>query len=357
MNGERGASDVDSNTRSRAGLKAGWIGLVALLAAGGCDTEIAPPLQVVGTGMIEGLVYFDADEDGIFDPSDGDSAISGLGIAIQDRGTGQTFAGGTTQSDASGRFSLASIPIGTHDMLIDTLTVPAGVSVCQNPLRVTIYLGETQTRNVQGRPGCLITITEAKDQPQGEFVVVRGVVMSFPGQIESGWTFIRDATAGAKIVSASLEGQGIQIGDQIEIGGTNSMFSNDFEFNPATLRSVVPAVDPDPQPMLVTTAETAASGASFTHPIQGTFIRIEKAELIAQFGSGSLNIQNGQIDDGSGAAIIRVDDGVANRNELTNIFTVGTCYNFQGFGANFAGAGQIFLRSLDPADLEEVSCN
>ncbi len=52
---------------------------------------------------------------------------------------------------------------------------------------------------------------------------------------------------------------------------------------------------------------------------------------------------------------IRVDDGVADRNSLDTIFSVDTCYNINGFAANFQGTGQIFPRSL--ADVEEVSCN
>ncbi|MFQ5703622.1 MAG: hypothetical protein ACE5HT_06340 [Gemmatimonadales bacterium] len=340
--------------RSHVGL----VGCLALVAMVGCDTDIDPPLKIEGMGALEGLAFFDASEDGIFDPSDGDFALDGLGIAIQERGTGQTIAGATTQSDASGRFSFTGLPAGTHDMLIDTLTVPTGVNICQNPLQVTIFLGETQFTELAGRPGCLITIAAAKELGSGgDFVVVKGIVTSFPGQIDASRTYIEDATAGALIFSGALEGQGINIGDQIEIGANTGEFSNDFEFLNPILRSVFPGAVVDPQPRLVTTAAIAASGADFTDPIQGAFIRVEKAQLIAQFGSGSLNIQNGQIDDGSGATIIRVDDGVADRNSLTTIFTVGTCYNFQGFGANFGGGGQIFLRSTDMADMEVVSCN
>ena len=106
-------------------------------------------------------------------------------------------------------------------------------------------------------------------------------------------------------------------------------------------------------PTLTTTTEIAASGADFTDPLQGAFIRVEAAELTAPFGTG--NIQNALIDDGSGETIIRIDDGVANRNTLNDMFSVGTCYDINGFGANFFGAGQIFPRSL--ADIVEVPCN
>lgn len=330
-------------------------GLTTVLVLAACP-DVEPPLAVTGTGAIEGLVYFDQSEDGLFDPSDGDYAISGVGVALQNRGTGQTLAGGTAQSGADGRFGIPAVPLGTHDLLVDTLTVPAGVSICQNPLRVTVFLDETRFQNVNGRPGCLITIAEAKELGAGgEFVVVRGIVTSSPNQIENDWSYIQDASAGTRIISGVLDGLGIAVGDQIEIGATTGAFNNDFELvNPLALRELVPAVD-DPQPQLVTTAALSASGADFKDPIQGAFVRVERAELTDEFGFGGGNLQNGRIDDGSGAAVIRVDDGVANRNELNNIFTVGACYNINGFGANFAGSGQIFPRSL--ADVEEVPCS
>ncbi len=328
------------------------IALVAAAALVACGNP-APPLAITGTGSIEGLVFFDESEDGVFDPSDGDFVISGVGIAIRNRGTAETFPNGATQSDANGRFLVQSVPLGTHDMFVDTLTVPADVNICQNPLRVSVFMNETRFTNVQGRPGCLITIAEAKDLALGAFVVVRGVVTSSPNQIENDWSYIQDATAGTRIISSSLDGLGIAVGDQIEVGATSGAFSNDFELTSAILRELVPDFD-DPQPLVVTTGALAASGASFTDPVQGAFVRVERAQLTGAFGSLG-NSQNAPIDDGSGGAIVRVDDGVADRNQLNTLFTVGNCYNMNGFGANFNGAGQIFPRSL--ADVEEVPCN
>ena len=351
---------MDSNMllRVRSGIR--WFGLAAIAAMVGCDTDIDPQVKLDGTGDIEGFLFFDVAEDGLFDPSDGDFAVAGIGITLRDRGTDVTLQGSSTQvSAADGRFSFTNIPAGTHDMSFDTLTVPDSVSICENPIQVTVFIGETRFAEVAGRPGCLITIAEAKALGSGgDFVVVRGLVTSFPGQVETGRAFIQDATAGALIFGATnLDGIGIQIGDQLEIGANTGEFSGDFEFLNAVFRDSVQGVDPNPQPDTVTTAELDASGATFTDSLQGRFIRIEKAELVTQFGSGSLNIQNGLIDDGSGIVIIRVEDGVANRNDLVNLFTVGLCYNFQGFGGVFAGDAEIFLRSMDAADMEVVSCN
>lgn len=328
--------------------------LLTVLALSACEDDPAPPFAIEGTGAVEGLVFFDVSEDGLFDPADGDEALAGVNVAVQERGTGETFASGSAQSGTDGRFRVDGLPAGTHDLLIDTLSVPEGVSICQNPLQVTVILDQPRFAEVRGRPGCLITIAEAKELTLGEFAIVRGVVTSAPGQIEGSVTYIQDETAGSKIFSGSLEGQGIEVGDQIEIGAIAEAFSNDFNFENATVRQIIPDVGaPDPQ--LVTTAEIAASGSDYTDPIQGLFIRLEAAELTTAFGDGNLNIQNGLIDDGSGAVTIRIDDGVADRNSLNDLLSVGTCYDIVGFGANFNGTGQIFPRSLD--DIEEVPCS
>jgi DNA/RNA endonuclease YhcR with UshA esterase domain len=327
-------------------------GLTAL-SVGSCADDLAPQFTIDGTGAVEGLVFLDVVEDGVFDPAAGDVPIEGVSIAIQGRGTGTTFPGGTASSGANGRFQVTGLPAGTHDMLIDTLTVPDGVSICQNPLQVTVNLDETRFSQVRGRAGCLITILAAKELPQGEFAIVRGIVTSTPGQIEAGWTFLQDQTAGVRAFGG-LDGLGIEIGDQVEIGAVTGNFSNDFEFGSVVFRSLVKDVGV-PDPVTVTTNEIATSGTTWTDPLQGLLITVLKAELTSAFGAGGANIQNGTINDGSGATTIRIDDGVADRNSLNTIMTVGNCYDITGFGANFAGAGQIFPRSL--ADIVEVPCN
>ena len=342
---------MDGRTDARR-LAAGAM-LLALTLVIACDDELAPPLAVVGSGSLEGFVFFDASEDGVFDAADGDFGIAALSVAVQERGTGQTFSGGSTSTGADGRFSLAGLPAGTHDLLIDTLTVPEGINICENPVDVTINIGETRFADVRGRPGCLITIAAAKELAAGAFAIVKGVVTAAPGQIESSWTYIQDASAGAKIFSGALNGQGLEVGDQIEIGGTVGANAGDFEFTSPVLRGVVPDVGA-PSPMLVTTAAIAASGSDFTDPVQGALIRVAKAEFTGIFTSIG-NLQNGPIDDGSGGTVIRIEDGVADRNSLNDLMTVGVCYDIVGVGGTFLGTGEIFPRTL--ADIEEVACN
>jgi len=328
--------------------------LAASLSMMACEDNLAPQFQVTGTGNVEGLIFYDAVEDGVYDPASGDVPLSGVGIAIQDRGTGETYGSGSATSGSDGRFSVAGLPPGTHDLMIDTLSVPDGVSICQNPLQVTVNIEETRFSEVRGRAGCLISIAEAKESPAGTFVIVRGIVTSNPNQIDPNYTYFQDESAGARIFSGALTGLGIEVGDQLEIGATSGAYSGDFNFENVVFRALVEDVG-ELDPVLTTTAAISTSGSDFTDPLQGALIRVEAAELTAAFGAGGANYQNGTIDDGSGATTIRINDGVADPDDLNTLLTVGTCYDITGFGANYLGAGQIFPRSM--ADIQEVPCN
>lgn len=331
--------------------------IAALVFVGACD-DPAPQVAITGTGSLEGLLFFDQSEDGVFDPSDGDYALNAVDLDVRNRGTEQSI--GAAQTGTDGRFTIASLPLGTHDLFVDTLDVPAGISICQNPLRVSIYLDEAQFSSINGRPGCLITIATAKELPNNEFAIVQGIVTSSPGQIEASFAYIEDQTAGLFLFAPALMGQGIAVGDRIEVGGNVTVFSGQFELTNVVLRTVEVGVA-TPTPRLVTTAEIAASGPDPFDDLQNRFVRIEGAELTAAFGNApGGNLQNGTVDDGSGAITIRVDDGLADRNTLNSIFTAGACYDINGFAANFNGAAQIFPRSLTAGlasgDIVEVTC-
>lgn len=327
--------------------------MVAVVASAACDDELAAPVSIVGAGAIEGLIFFDVSEDGFFDPVAGDQVVAGVNIAIRNRGTSETFGSGT--SGADGRFLIGNLPGGTHDMVIDTLSVPAGISICQNPLEVTVNPNETRFAEVRGRPGCLITIAAVKEFADGEFVITRGIVTSFPGQIESNFAYIEEPTGGIFLFAPGLMGQGIEVGDQIEIGGTTGTFSGQFQLTTnVSLRQLTKAVEVPVVPLLTTTAAIAASGSNPVDDLQNRFVRLEGVMITGAFGSTG-NSQNGTIDDGSGAITIRVDDGVvADRDSNVTLFPVGSCYNINGFAANFLGSGQIFPRSV--ADMESIPC-
>jgi DNA/RNA endonuclease YhcR with UshA esterase domain len=326
----------------------------ASLAAGACDDDPAPQIVITERGALEGLLYFDNDRNGSFDPAGGDFPVVGTQVAARNRGTTENVEGATTGTD--GRFVIQGLPVGTHDLWIDTATVAEGVVYCQNPIPFTIYISEVRFQEFVGLNGCVITIAEAesKDPTAGEFVTVKGIMTSAPGEIEDGVGTIQDATGGIKTFDSSMDGLGLERGDRVELSGTLGAFSNELQLSGITVNGVEKAVG-ELAPELTTTGAIAAAGPQARDRLQGLLVTVEKAELVEAFGSGSLNIQNGRINDGSGTSTIRVDDGVWDRNDLANFMQTGKCYDITGIPSNFNGDGQIFPRRAD--DVTEVPCS
>ncbi|MBW3569522.1 MAG: hypothetical protein KY467_00310 [Gemmatimonadetes bacterium] len=333
---------------------------VALLAAAlvaGCDPDIAPPFTIEEPGAVEGLAFFDADEDGVFDPSDGDYALSGVQVQFRVRGTNQLLAGGTVTSDAQGRFLVGNLPAGTHDAFIVPGTLPAGVLVCSNPLQVTVEPGVTRFFRLQTRGGCLVFIDVAENQPPNSVVVVRGIVTAAPNQLRAGgdYTYIQDATGGIRIFGSSLAGMGIEVGDRLEVSGTIGLFNDDLQISNPTVRSLTKDFG-SVAPQATTTGAIAAAGPTPRAPLQGRLVKVSRAQVTGAFGAGGLNNRNAIINDGSGATQIRFESGVyADPSTLPATYPVGKCFDITGVVGNFRGAGQIFPRTR--ADVVEVPCS
>lgn len=333
---------------NRLGLAAVVLG--ALLA--GCSDDAAQPFEVEGEGSLEGRLFFDANRNGAFDPLAGDEALAGVSVAVRERGTTQTFASGVT--DAEGRFRFAGLPPGTHDIFIDPATVPEGAVICTNPLNATVYVGESQFATVGARGGCVVAIKTAEAMAPGTPVTVTGLVTSFPGQIRGGYTYLEDETGGVRLFGSAPEGQGIEIGDRIEISGTLGIFNNDLQISNVTVNEIQKAAG-TPIPTRVSTGDVAAAGADAKNELQGKLVTIAGAEVIADFGESGLHAQNARIDSGNGAIELRIESGVASRTELGAIFDRGKCYDIMGVVGNFRGTAQVFPRSL--SDIKEVPCS
>jgi hypothetical protein len=327
---------------------------LALLAAAllaGCEPDTAPPFSVDEPGAVEGLLFFDRDEDTVFDPSDGDYALSGVVVRFTVRGdTTQVYATGT--SDAQGRFTVPGLPAGTLDAYIQPSSLPAGVVLCTNPMQVTVEPGLTRFFTLQTRGGCLILISAAEAQPAGAAVVIRGIVTAAPGQIRGGYTYLQDASGGIRVFGASLEGRGIAVGDRVEVSGIMGAFNGDLQLTSPVVRAVTPAFG-TVTPRALTTGEAAAAGSPSANPLQGTLVRISNAR-VGGFGTGS-NAINATVNDGSGATQVRIERGVAATDAAAQaLMPIGRCFNVTGVLGNFNGAAQIFPRTT--ADIVDVPC-
>lgn len=330
----------------------------ALLA--GCEPDTSPPFTIDEPGAVEGLAFFDADEDAAFDPSDGDYALQGVRVTFRVRGTEQVLAGGTVTSDAQGRFVVSNLPAGTHDAYVDPATLPTGVILCANPLEVTVEPGVTRFLRLQTRGGCLVLIEAAEalnpTASPAPVVVIRGIVTSAPNMLRSGgdYTYIQDASGGIRVFGSSLATQGIEVGDRLEVSGTLGIFSGDLQISNPVVRALTKnfgALAPEQ----TTTGAIAAAGTNPRAPLQGSLVKVTAAKMTGVFGAGGINARNAIIDDGSGATQIRFESGLyASSGDLPAAYQVGKCYDVTGVVGNFNGQGQLFPRQR--SDVVEVPC-
>ncbi len=344
----RGVSALPGRSWLRGAVPA----LALSLAMMACDADPAPPFVVEGTGSMDGFLFLDADRSGFFDPFAGDEPLAGVPFEVRDRGTSRVFGGGSGVTGSDGRFAVASLPPGTHDLWVDPAGLPEGALLCRNPLPVSVYLAESAEAMVAAEPVCLISIQEAKEAGTGAFVNVSGIVTSFPGQLRSQYTYIQDGSAGVRIFSAAIEGLGIEIGDRLTLTAEVGIFNNDLQFTSPGLEEIEPGVGA-PTPQTTTTGAMAAAGPSPADPLQGRLVVVRAAQLQTNFTAGGN--RNGLIDDGSGAMELRIEAALSPAGDpIRERFTVGNCYDVVGVVGNFNGTAQIFPRSFD--DITEVAC-
>ena len=342
---------------SRFRHASGQLLMAAAVALSACESgEPAPPFEVAGTGSLEGFLFFDANGDGLFDPSAGDRALNNVHLSLRERNTSSVIAGSTATTDSNGRFVLSGLPVGTHDLVIDTTGVGAGTAFCQNPLPVDIHLNETQFSEVAARAGCVISIADAEKKAAGSVVTVAGIVTARPNQISasSGYWYIEDATGGTQLFGIALGGHTIAVGDSVEVTGTLSLFSGELEISNGQVNSYAAAVR-QIQPVTVTTKQ-AADASDPTANLQGRLIKISKARQTSEFSAGGG--RNATFDDGSGAITVRIESAlvptagdVATTYPLT---TPGKCYDITGILRDFSTGAQLTPRSL--TEIVEVAC-
>jgi len=329
-------------------------GLAALAGIAACDDTIPPQFEVDGTGTVEGLLYFDADNDEVFDPSDGDEPVDGVGVAVRVRDTDAVIASGTTGAD--GRFSIPNVAAGTHDVFFDDASVPTGLFVCENPVETTVLIEAPSFVGVPSRNACLVPIGDVQaSAAPGDFVIVRGIVTASPSQFDESDSAIQDETGGIWLFTGALDGQGIEVGDVIEVGGTLTL-EPALQLEGVSLREVVPDAG-TVVPEETTTAAVSASGSAPRDPLQNRLAVVRGAELTSPFDQGGS--RNASIDDGSGSTVIRAESVLSPSSGddilTTTGMTVGNCYDVTGIVAGFFGTGQIFPRTVD--DIVEVPCS
>lgn len=322
-----------THTVLRLARAARVLALVAGAAAvAACEPDTAPPFEIPATGGIEALLFFDQDQDQIFDPSDGDRALSGVQVQIRVRGTTEVLAGGSATADAQGRLVFANLPAGTHDAYIVPASVPAGVQICQNPVPITVNPGETRSLQVQARGACLILISDAKRLPATTPVVVRGTVTAQQGAYRNDNVYIQDRTGGVQIfgINTSLA---LAIGDSVEVTGALGAFSGEVQ-----VQNIVSVTKLGPGTPIVPRDVTPAELAARTY--EGQLVKLNDVVVTAVQTPSSSGAYNVTVNFGGTSTVVRVEAGSA-ATFPTSRFVVGQTYDIVGALGSFNGAPQV----------------
>lgn len=333
-------------TRDFAGRAAAALFAAALLA--GCEPDTAPPFTIDEPGAVEGLLYYDADNDNVFDPSDGDYALQGVRVRFTVRGdTTQVYA--TATSDAQGRLRVQGLPAGTADALFDLTTLPAGVQVCMNPQPVTVLPGQTRFFRVETRNACLILIEDVKELPvdAGARALVRGVVTARQGAFRADNAYVQDATGGIQIfgVPAAL---GLVEGDVVEAGGVVGEFNGEIQLEGLTSVRKVGTADLISPRLL--TPEQFRSRA-----FESELVRMEDLRVVSVGAADTQGRFSVRVDPATGPADYTFDLRIEGPGTgLTPAsFTVGTIYDVVGIASVFGGNAQ--LKPRKPQDVTPAS--
>jgi hypothetical protein len=323
---------------------------VAVMGAAACEDDVPPPFEIAGTGSIEGLLFLDFDRNGLYDPSAGDRLLPDVNVQLYERGTQNLIAGANSTTDASGRFAIDSVLPGSHELLVDTAGIGAGVFFCQNPIPVDIFLNETRFEPVAARGGCVITIAEAENRALNTPVTIRGTVTSTVSQTATDVAYIQDATGGMQIFRTAGANT-LAIGDVVEVTGTLVTFNSEFEV--ANGRVNERTTGTPVAPKVITTARITQAATNAKDADIGRLVVVPRAQLMTAFSAGGG--RNANIDDGSGVAVIRIEAGVEPTPANINTrLTPGRCYNIVGILRQFGTVGQLTPRSY--SDITEVPC-
>ena len=340
---------------------------VALLAAAGalaaCDAEQTPQFAPE-TGQLSGVVFLDADNDGLFTPTQGDALRPGAIVRIVERGarTGAPLAVDT--ADAQGRIAV-NVKAGTHDLLVDSASI-APAFFCGGQ-RATVRSAEPAFANVFVRGGCVIRIDTAKTRPVGTAVTVAGIVTAAPGRFRTQGDnlYLQNATGnqgGIQVFGAAVGGLNLQEGDSIEVTGNIGLFNQEIQLtSPRVGANIRRAVRTVPPLVLRTGQADSARGPILANngignANMGRLLQYRRARVVSVATTGTpASGANIEVTDGSSPVQAQVRlAGTTFTGIGTARFVVGRCYDITGILSVFSLRPQLLPRTT--ADVTEVPC-
>jgi hypothetical protein len=287
----------------------------AAVSAGCLGTGEDRVLSIEATGVVRGLVYFDAN--GSREPESSDPPVERVGVRLVVAGTQDTLARAVTGAD--GLFQMPAVPVGTYTVAVDAATVPDSLEVVGIDPETVIAGREDTATTVIALSFPKVTVEEARDLPVGERVFVDGVALN--ARTAFGDQTIHLAGAARAIRVTRVRQATIFTGDSVRFLATTSTLDGQPTLDDAEPFLLAIAEKRKPERVETATAATADGGR-----LDAALVEIAGATI-----ADTATVADGlalTVDDGSGPVEVLLDSDV--RFEDLTIFVPGAVLDATG---------------------------
>jgi hypothetical protein len=267
----------------------------ALLA--GCEKGGATRLLTIdATGIVRGVVYFDANGSRTFDAAD--AGVAGARVRLLAPAGRDTLYRATALAD--GTFRLAGVAVGTYEVVVDSASVGDSVRVVTaTPALVQVLPGDS-VEFTGGVSFPIRTVAEARAAAPGTRLFVRGIALHARETFSDTTLHVVDGSGGLRASRIRPGGTPVAAGDSVVLRGTISTRLGQPVLDDVHAFVVRPTFIPT-APLLTTAA--AATASAGTRDAQ--LVRLQNAQ-VTDTATVAGNFQM-TMNDGSGAVVVVLD--------------------------------------------------
>ncbi len=271
--------------------------MIAFLGA--ClDTSEDRVLSISETGIVQGLVYLDANGNRSLDASD--PGLPAVGVRLLVRGTPDTIARAATTTD--GVFRLDRVAVGVYDLAVDPSSLGDSVQVVgviPDPIDVAPNDSVTVAVAVSFAK---LSVSEARALAIGEKVFVEGIAISGRGIFGDSTLHLADETAAIR--ATRVRRFTVLPGDSVRLLATRNERSGQPTLDDAQPFLLAIAVVPPPEETEAATAADADGGR-----LDAALVRVLDATITDTLTNAGDFILT--VTDGSGSLDVLLDKDVA----------------------------------------------
>jgi hypothetical protein len=270
--------------------------LVATAFLSGClGTGEDRVTSIDATGIVTGLVYFDAN--GSREPDATDPPVALVGVRLLVGGTTDTLV--RTLSDQAGLFNMPTVPVGIYEIVVDPVTIPDSLQLVEiDPTFLLTAKDDTATSFI-ALSFPVVSVEDARQLPDGERVFIEGIALNAQSTFGDQTVHVAGRTGAIRVLRVGEPN--VFAGDSVRVLGTTSTLDGQPVLNNATVFGVSITSVPPAERL---TTSIAASGGVGT--LDAALVQVVDATI-----ADTSTVADGfllSVNDGSGALAILLDE-------------------------------------------------